>query len=468
MIVEEEKVEIVDEIDFDEVPDEKASNSNNSDNFESVPDTPNSHHCLKVIGIFLGVFFILILIIFGIFTFYNYKTSSVISKGIYVYGVDVSGLTKNEATEKLNNSFSELLSNDITLVRDDYVSYIKTSEIALCFDLDSAVNYAYQYGKDSNIFMDNLHIFNAMLCGIDIMPNVNYDKKALDDILTNLSAELPDAVVESGYYIENNDLIITKGTPGSVIDIESTTQNINEKLADLSYLNEAIEIQTKNQAPKEVDLEKIHSEIYSEPKDAYYTTDPYFVSPSSNGVDFKISVDEAKEILANAEAECTIPLKTLYPNVTTNMIGQEAFPDSLSSFSTKYPTSNTNRTTNLRLAANKINGYVLLPGEIFSYNGVVGERTIAAGYKEAAIYENGEVVQGLGGGICQISTTLYNAVLFANLEIVELYNHQFVPSYVTAGRDATVVYGVKDFKFKNTRNYPIKINCSVANRKCKF
>ena len=90
------------------------------------------------------------------------------------------------------------------------------------------------------------------------------------------------------------------------------------------------------------------------------------------------------------------------------------------------------------------------------------------GYKEAAIYQNGEVVQGLGGGICQISTTLYNAILFANLEIVELHNHQFVPSYVTAGRDATVVYGVKDFKFKNTRNYPIKINCSVAGGTARF
>ena len=134
----------------------------------------------------------------------------------------------------------------------------------------------------------------------------------------------------------------------------------------------------------------------------------------------------------------------------------------IASFSTKYPTSNANRTTNLRLAANKINGYVLLPGETFSYNTVVGKRTIAAGYKEAAVYENGEVVQGLGGGICQISTTLFNSVLLANLEIVELHNHQFIPSYVSAGRDATVVYGAKDFKFKNSREHALKITCSVS------
>lgn len=126
------------------------------------------------------------------------------------------------------------------------------------------------------------------------------------------------------------------------------------------------------------------------------------------------------------------------------------------------PARNTGRTTNLQLAASKINGTVLMPGETFSYNQVVGARTIAAGYKEAPIYVSGQVVDGLGGGICQITSTLYNAVLYANLQIVERSNHQFVPSYVTASRDATVVYGSIDFKFKNNREYPIKLVCSVS------
>ena len=210
-------------------------------------------------------------------------------------------------------------------------------------------------------------------------------------------------------------------------------------------------------------MENIHNEIYKEPKDAYYTQNPFTVYPSENGLDFKISIEEANNILGDQSAdEYTIPLKVLYPNVTTNMIGSEAFPDLLSSFSTKYSVGATARTTNLRLAASKINGTVLMPGETFSYNKVVGARTIAAGYKEAPIYVSGEVVDGLGGGICQITSTLYNAVVYANLEIVERTNHQFVPSYVTASRDATVVYGSLDFKFKNNRNYPIKINCSVS------
>ena len=90
-----------------------------------------------------------------------------------------------------------------------------------------------------------------------------------------------------------------------------------------------------------------------------------------------------------------------------------------------------------------------MPGETFSYNRIVGKRTVAAGYKEASIYQNGQVVDGLGGGICQISSTLYNAAVAADMEIMQRRNHQFVPSYVNAGYDATVVWGSTDFQFLN-------------------
>lgn len=111
---------------------------------------------------------------------------------------------------------------------------------------------------------------------------------------------------------------------------------------------------------------------------------------------------------------------------------------------------------------------MLLPGEVFSYNKTVGKRTVEEGYKDAKIYADGGVVDGLAGGICQISSTLYNAVLLANLEIVERRNHSFTTSYVAAGRDATVVWGAIDFQFKNSRNYPIKIEASVKNGVAEF
>ena len=416
---------------------------------------------IKISLIIIIVLFIILISIFSIFTFTN-NDPSTIAKGIYINGIDVSQMTKDEAKSKLEEYYTEKLSHDITLVHDGYEMYITPNEISLNYDITQAINTAFKIGKNGNIFEDDIQLLNTMLNGIEITPTYTYSKDTLKTMLDNFSTELPDHVVESSYYIEGNNVILTLGSSGQMVDSENTIPLIENTFSDLSYIDNKIEIKTISKDPEKISVSKIHDTIYKKAADAYYTTNPYVIHPSENGLDFKISIEEAEKLVANStEKEIQIPLKVLYPSVTTNMIGAEAFPDLLATFSTKY-TSNKDRTTNLSLAAGKINGYVLLPGETFSYNTVVGERTIAAGYKSASVYENGEVVQGLGGGICQISTTIFNSVLFANLGIVELHNHQFVPSYVTAGRDATVVYGTKDFKFKNTRNYAIKIECTVS------
>ena len=245
--------------------------------------------------------------------------------------------------------------------------------------------------------------------------------------------------------------------------LENIRQRDAMKIIENSQV-ETIVIPTKQAQPEQIDIDKIYSEVHTEPKDAYYIPEPFQLFPEEEGVDFAISLEEARQIVGaeNAE-EYTIPLKITPANKTTDDIGMEAFPYEVSSFPTKYDASNTNRSGNLKIAADKINGTVLMPGQEFSFNEVVGKRTIEDGYRNAKIYENGQVVDGLAGGICQISSTLYNAVLLANLEITERRNHSFTTSYVPAGRDATVVYGVQDFKFKNSRKYPIKIGASVGN-----
>ncbi len=506
MIIQEEKVEIVDEKDLkkekamdEELPkalskpvteakgEEKEAvaekeqvnmqdinqEKNVTDNMQKEPEelpkfqkvteiSSQKRTLLKYLAIFIGVLLLIFLLIFGGFTIYNMNNNNKIAKGIYIYGIDVSGLSKEEAVSIVSEQFIPIQSSEIKLFSKDYETSINPSEISLQFNIDSAVNYAFSIGKKGNIITDNYDVFSTLINNIQITPTFSLDEKSLNSLLNEASKNLPNAVVEASYFIEGNNLIITKGTDGYKINSDQTIKDIKSKLTDFSFLSHPVELSLTQVAPKEVDLDAIYKEVHKDPRDAYYTKNPYVVHPSENGVDFKISLDEAKKLLASSEKECKIALKTLYPKVTTNMIGSEAFPDLLAEFSTKYVASNTNRTTNLKLAAGKINGTVLLPGDTFSYNKVVGARTIAAGYKEAAIYQNGQVVDGLGGGICQISTTLFNAALFANLNIVELHNHQFVPSYVGAGRDATVVYGSKDFQFKNSRKYAIKITCSVS------
>lgn len=221
-------------------------------------------------------------------------------------------------------------------------------------------------------------------------------------------------------------------------------------------------VETKN--PDVIDIDKIYEEVCKEPQDAYYNEEEKKLYKQVDGIEFAISKKEAKQLLQEEKEEYVIPLKIVKPDITIKDLAyQDFFPHQIAKFSTRYDESAQNRANNIKLSSEKINGTILMPGETFSYNKVVGERTIKAGYKEAAVYMGGKVVDGIGGGICQVSSTLYNAVLLSNLEIVSRRNHYFITSYVSASRDATVSYGSIDFKFKNTRTYPIKIECTAKN-----
>lgn len=451
---------------------EETESKNNSEKITPVEEylqisqteEPKQTHttALQVILIIASIILAIFLIFFLTFTIVNTKSNKIISN-IFIQNYDISNLTQEDAVKKMNNIITSQIPEEITLKHNDYETSISTKELNIQFDTTTAVNDAYKIGRTGNLLQNDLTILETKLQRKQFSLKLSLDTDTLKKQLQDISGKLPDKVKESSYYIEGSNLILTKGETGVVVDVDKTASEIIEQIQNLNVKNNSIEISTEEKSPSALDIDSIHSELYSEAKDAYFTQNPYAIFPSENGVDFAISIDEAKAMLQENKEEYAIPLKVLYPSVTTNMLGSEAFPNLLSQYSTSYSTRDQKRTTNLRLAANKINGTVLMPGETFSYNKVVGERTIAAGYQEAPIYVSGKVVDGLGGGICQITTTLYNAVVYANLDIVERSNHQFVPSYAPASRDATVVYGSIDFKFKNNRDYPIKIVCSVQN-----
>ena len=463
----ESKIENTSESKIENIPESKSVNINEKQKESNENIENNTFHQInekskysksEIVGLILIIFLIILFAIFIVFTLINLNNTKIIN-GISVLGIDISSQSKEDAIQTISSYISKNIPTEIKLKHNDYETSIATENLNISFDIEKAVNEAYSIGRSGNILQNNLEVLKTAFSPININPDFSIDEEQLKASLSDISTKLPDTVIQSSYYIESNNIILTKGRTGYVVNVDEMSKYIIDCVKNLNVNGNSLEIITEEQSPKALDIDAIHSEIYKEASDAYFTQNPYAVYPSENGLDFAISVEEAKAMLQEDKEEYTIPLKTLYPNVTTNMIGQEAFPDLLSSFPTYYSTSDRDRTTNLILAANKINGTVVMPGEVFSYNQVVGERTIAAGYKEAPIYVNGEVVDGLGGGICQVTSTLYNAVVLANLEIVERSNHQFVPSYVKASRDATVVYGSIDFKFKNNRNYPIKILC---------
>ncbi|MCC8023662.1 MAG: VanW family protein [Clostridiales bacterium] len=168
------------------------------------------------------------------------------------------------------------------------------------------------------------------------------------------------------------------------------------------------------------------------------------------------TTEETTTELTTNEPTVIAPTRVVYPVLEKDT--GSSFTYEMASYTTKYDASLKGRTTTLELASAAITATVLQPGEIFSFNQVVGKRTEARGYQSGTVVINGQFEDGLGGGICQVSSTLFNAVLQANLTIVERTNHSVRIAYVPAGYDATVQWNTKDFQFKNNYDFPIKLN----------
>ncbi len=418
-------------------------------------------HTKKVKKIIISIIIVAILaLLFStVFALTNINNERIIS-GVTIKGVEVSGLTKEEAMAKLETVYSEKLNNNIMLQYQDFESELNPTLMEVKYDIEKAVNEAFSLGRDSNIFINNYNILGTLIGKRDFNVDMAINEEITKQTINDIGANLPGLMMESSYSIEEDELIIIRGKEGIVISTDTLLSEVKDMLNDIHETDNTIEIPVETKTPQEIDIDKIHSEVYQEPQDAYYTKEPFTVYPEVEGIDF--DVEKAKEIIASeVKDEYVIELIITKPKVTIEDIGTEAFPDRLSTFSTRYDASDKDRTTNLVIACQKLNGKVIMPGETFSYNATLGPRTYAAGYRNGKIYENGQVVDGLGGGICQISSTLYNVALMSDMEIVERRNHQFVTSYVSEGRDATVVYGATDFKFKNTRTYPVRLVASA-------
>lgn len=387
-----------------------------------------------------------------------------IAKGVTVLGIDISNLTKEEALKKIEIEAESRLSTDVVFKHNEQTYTLLPTAIGASYDLNLAVDKAYKIGRDINIFKDNFEVISCLINAKELTPIFSYNSDMFDEAIVQMNVDLADKLEEVSYNIEGNNLIIHDGKNGNIVDVNTLGTKFVSKLTDVQYSQDVIEAPVIYKEAVKIDIEKIHNEIYKEAKDASFTTEPYAVFPSSNGLDFGVSIEDAKKLITGESETYTIPLKILYPNVKTSDIGNEAFPDTLASYSSNYATSNWNRSTNISLASSKINGLVMMPGDVFSFNDTVGKRTPQAGFKVAGVYVNGQVSNDYGGGICQVSSTLYNAVLRANLEIVYRTNHQFVVGYVPISTDATVSWGAPDFKFKNSRNYPIKIVVTNSNK----
>ncbi len=394
----------------------------------------------------------------AVFGFFAVKASTdKIYDGVYVGSVNLSGLTEDEALLEIANEYT---SDDTTFrFRCEGVNFeIYSSQIELDLDFEATAEKAAEYGKDGNVFQRIIKM-------IKLSKNPEKINLVLDcntDVLKyQINEKMSDKVADVQPYTVNlgeNCLKITNGTPGIGVDIEKVLSLMAESLT-FGKFDEIIEITLESIEPEKINPEKFYEEYNREPKDAECVEEngTLNIIPEIVGIklDKNRTISILKENLDN-ENEFEIPAVITYPEITAAKLEEEYTDTLIGTYSTDYSSSSANRKENIRLASTKIHNLILNPGEVFSFNEIVGPRTEAAGYKIAHVYSGNKVVDGLGGGICQVSSTLYNAVVFADLEIVYRTNHSIPVSYVPLGRDATVSYGTIDFKFKNNKQTPVK------------
>ncbi|KEI03303.1 hypothetical protein Y848_08800 [Clostridium botulinum C/D str. Sp77] len=228
-----------------------------------------------------------------------------------------------------------------------------------------------------------------------------------------------------------------------------------------------------NVKPIEKMINKIAKEVNVKPVDARlnFNGGSFAITPDKKGLE--VEKDKLKkEILANLNDKkqdvvvIEAPVKVTASKVTGEVL--KSVNAVLGSYSTSYATSAEPRANNVAVATRSINGKVVMPGETFSFNEIVGERTKERGYQEAGVIVNQKLESGLGGGVCQVSSTLYNALLKSNIKMTERVHHTFPSTYVPIGLDATVDWGNIDLKFKNTFKFPIYIEGYTAGREVGF
>lgn len=401
---------------------------------------------------------------------YMVTTGTTNFPNLRVGGVAVGGMDKAATKAAIENSgWDEKASVPLKVTLLNRVSFdVDLYESGAMHTVDEAVEAACTYGHTGNWYVNLFEYAKCFLRPVDvnettIVYNGEYIKEQCQKGIDLLNDELGDG----DYSIdkENSLLCMEKGAGQLEFDLADMENIITEALAadkkeiSYSYLTSD---------PTMPDFEKLYEELKAEPEDAYFTDDNTFtVVDDVEGCDF--DVEEAETIWKAAEVGETvkIPIELTFPEVTGDYLRSLLYRDKLGSMTTYFPNSNDNRISNLELACSKIEGLILYPGDVFSYNDTLGQRTEEAGFKMAGAYSNGEVVEELGGGICQVSSTLYSAVLYSyQVTTVARSPHYFPVDYMEKGYDATVSWPSPDFQFRNDREYPIKIvtHCDTTER----
>lgn len=378
-----------------------------------------------------------------------------------VLGLDVSGMSAQEAEQLWQEKGAAALeSTAIDLTRDGQtVGSVTLAELGVTVKplyISRAAGCDSASDHPLTVVESGWELLRSYLRPTDVTPQLDVNGAKLTDTCETLADTLDCTLVDGSYRLENGQgLYITKPRDGEKLDGGALRTLLEQRLAarDLS----PAECVYRERQAAALDVQALHDELEGKTVSAVCDKATGRPTQSHVGVTFDVAAVQSQLDAAAPGAEFLADAEVQFPAVTTEELETAMFRDVLGTSTTKCA-GPWGRHQNIRLAAKAINGNIYNPGEEFWYNAAVGQRTEARGFQPAAAYSGGRTVTSIGGGICQVSSTLYYATLLSDLKIVLRYAHMFDPGYMpVTGCDATVSWGGPDFAFRNDTDYPIKI-----------
>lgn len=397
----------------------------------------------------LVVFFV----VAGIFGFMHFYHSAVIGDNVYVNSLNVGGLTVDEATEKIEQEFNtEYFDKTVSI---DYMGETYNINLLDVVKVDAKETAKDAFEKSGNIW--------SKLFGKDkiIVPfSLDVEDGILKTDLIHFCSEIDN---KNNVFVFNDDYTsvdVNSSMINEIMDVEETLDVVLENAKNDVYDNVKpvmLKISDDDFA------EELYGRLTRPSRDASVginEDESTYIIPEVVGV--KADKDVFLRLYKENNGIFTMDIQPTYPKIRTSDLDIDFYQDVLGTYTSAYDVGLVNRTKNLSLAAQLVNGTVIMPGRRFSYNSVVGPRTYARGFVDATVYTGEGTEEGVGGGICQVSSTIYCAQLRANLKTVARTNHSYTVVYVPHGQDATVVYGAIDYIFENDTNYPIRIDAYAS------
>lgn len=433
----------------------------------------------------ISVVAVVLLAAIGIGTYFYLdatKDDGLIYSNVYALGINLGGLTPEEATAALNEAVADSYAqNNLTIELPDSSLVLTPSATDVSVDVEKLVEDAYNYGRSGSRWERTQAKAAAALTSYELdtmgylTVNTAYIQQVVEQMAQAAASELTQTQITfEGETPELNRtyeeasadekvvhmvMKVVMGTPYRNLDVNALVDRILDAYAANDYTT--IHAEYEITEPDPVDLQKLFQEHCVAPVDAILDEMTYDITPEVLGYGFDVEATEGLLAAVKPGETAEFTCEFLPAEVTKAKLEENLFQDVLASVDTDH-VYNPNRTTNLTLAANAINGTIIRPGEVFSFNQIVGERTSEKGYKAAAVYVGEETADQVGGGICQVASTIYYAAMLADLEIVEREEHRYLVEYVPPGMDATIYWGSLDFKFRNNTDYPIRIDASVS------